>query len=698
MWFKRLRGQPPHSAGELPEAAGQPSHSAVELPEAAGQSPHSAGELPEAAEPPSHSAGEPHAVVDAAGERSVAAGQRVGIASTGDHAVNVLTRAEHATVLPPQALVPMAELSSPAGLINLPPYAAAQFVGRGDALDRLDAALRVPGRAVVQAVHGLGGIGKSTLAAHWAATRGHGHDPVWWITADSPAALDTGLAGLATALRPELSGLLSMEALRERAVQWLAAHEGWLLVLDNVNDPADIRPLLSRTRGGRFLITSRRTTGWDHLAVPVPLAPLDRTEALDLLGRILAADPSGGLEGAEELCAELGGLPLALEQAGSYIAETGITARGYLDLLAGHPAGLFTDAAEGTDPARTVARIWHVTFDHFADDPLTGTVLRTLAWFAPDHLPRHLLDGLAEPSQITRSIGRLVAHGLVTAHAGTATLSVHRLVGALARTADPQDPYRRPRDVDDARTRATGQLVRALPDGETPEHWPAWRALLPHIDALISHANPDSDTDTTADLLHRTGGFLRNQGASPRGIAYARRALTVRQRTLGKNHLLTLNTRIHLAYAYQAAGDLEEAIALFEQSLVDRLATQDIPRPGTPGGHTNLAASYEFAGDHLRRAMALHAYANGGAGHLEQSVRLHERILATRRRALGDGHPDTLASQSNLADALRAAGDPERAALLDRRTLARCVRELGADHPLTGVLRNKLGAVHPRRP
>ena len=40
--------------------------------------------------------------------------------------------------------------------------------------------------------------------------------------------------------------MLPLEALREGAVQWLAAHSGWLVILDNVTDPADVAPLLAR--------------------------------------------------------------------------------------------------------------------------------------------------------------------------------------------------------------------------------------------------------------------------------------------------------------------------------------------------------------------------------------------------------------------------------------------------------------------
>ena len=246
--------------------------------------------------------------------RSVAAGGDIsGIASTGDDAMNVQYRAERMTVLPAEAFRSWAELAVPPGLGNLPARPGL-FVGRAGELARLDAALAGPGGVVVQAVHGLGGIGKSTLAAHWAAAHAGDYTLTWWITAVTPADIDAGLAALAAALQPALSGVLPLEALREGAVQWLAAHPGWLLILDNVTDPADVAPLLARAPAGRYLITSRRATGWHATAVPVGLDVLDPAEAEALLTGILTHDRPREVNGAAELCAELGYLPLAIER------------------------------------------------------------------------------------------------------------------------------------------------------------------------------------------------------------------------------------------------------------------------------------------------------------------------------------------------------------------------------------------------
>ena len=218
----------------------------------------------------------------------------------------------------------------PGGLVE--PAAAGAVRGPGPRAGPAGCGAGRAGRGV-QAVHGLGGVGKSTLAARWAAAHAADYLVTWWITAATPADIDAGLAALAVALQ-------------------------------DVLDPA---------------------------------------EAQALLAAILAPDRPQEADGAAGLCAELGFLPLAIEQAGAYLAQAGATPREYLGLLARYPAAMYQAAPEGGDAARTIARIWRVTVDRLADDPLAGQVLRILAWYAPDAIPRTLLDGLADPPAVLRA-------------------------------------------------------------------------------------------------------------------------------------------------------------------------------------------------------------------------------------------------------------------------------------------------------
>jgi len=414
----------------------------------------------------------------------------------------------------------------------------------------------------------------------------------WWITAASPADIDAGLAGLAVALQPALTGVLPLEALREGAVQWLAAHPGWLVILDNVSDPADVAPLLARASSGRYLITSRRASGWHAAgAVPVRLDVLEAAEAQALLAAILSPGRPPEADGAAGLCAELGFLPLAIEQAGAYLAQAGATPAEYLGLLARYPAAMYQAAPEGGDAARTIARIWHVTVDRLAGDPLAGQVLRILAWYAPDGIPRALLDGLAGPPAVLGAVGRLAAYSMLTIDADAGTLAMHRLVQAVTRTPGPGDPHRDPQAIDAARDQATRQLAGALPGWQDPADWPAWRMLLPHIDALASHAPPDTDTQDTARLLNQAGLFLNGQGQPGRAAGYFQRALAGYARVLGADHPDTLGSRNNLAGAYESAGDLGRAIPLYEQTLADRERVLGADHPQTKIVRGNLAAA-----------------------------------------------------------------------------------------------------------
>jgi hypothetical protein len=154
-------------------------------------------------------------------------------------------------------------------------------------------------------------------------------------------------------------------------VQWLAADDEWLVIPDNVSNPADITPLLARAPAGRFLVTARRVTGRHGIASTVPLDVLSEDEAVSLLTSILPGSGTAA-DDAAALCQQLGYLPLVIEQAGARIARAAITPSAYLDLLSHYPATTYAAASEGGEAQRTIARIWDITLDRLNDEPLAG--------------------------------------------------------------------------------------------------------------------------------------------------------------------------------------------------------------------------------------------------------------------------------------------------------------------------------------
>ncbi|MUN40918.1 tetratricopeptide repeat protein [Actinomadura sp. NEAU-AAG5] len=661
---------------------------------------------------------------------SVEASGPAAIAAGGD----VINSPTHVDVYQAVPLPRAEEVDPPRGAPSNLRFGTELFVGRSAELAELDAALAGPGGAVVQAVHGLGGVGKSTLAARWARQHADAHVLTWWITADSAANITAGLAELAGVLVPEMTrstpaapGAVPVQERAAWARRWLASHAGWLVVLDNVTDPGDVAELVAGAPAGRFLITSRLREGWHDIAPAlIKLDVLSESDALDLLRGVLtvgrpASGPGAGvptgLEKGAELCAELGWLPLAVKQAAAFVRQAHLTPEDYLELYRANPAAIYDRAARGSDSA-TIALIWRITLDTLAEStPLAGELLRIMAWWAPETIPRTLptpiTDPVTDPVGLATALGELAAYNMITL--SPETISVHRLVQAVARTPDPRDPHRQPADIDTARHHATTLLHQATPaDTDDPAGWPTWRSLLPHIDALAEHADPDTDTTTTSLLLDSAALFLHEQGAIARAIAYYQRALASNQRLHGPDHPDTLTSRNNLAGAYYEAGDLERAIPLLEATLTDRERVLGNDHPNTLASRNNLAGAYYASGD-LGRAIPLlkatltdqervlgddHpdtlisrsnlAYAYQEAGDLGRAIPLLEATLTDQERVLGNDHPRTLASRSNLAGAYQEAGDLGRAIPLHQQTLTDRERVLGNDHPDTLISRSNL--------
>ncbi|MGZ5398201.1 MAG: tetratricopeptide repeat protein, partial [Mycobacterium sp.] len=414
------------------------------------------------------------------------------------------------------------------------------FTGRVSHLDALASGVAAGGAtALVQAVEGLGGAGKSAVAVEHCYRSRASVDIVWWVRAEEP---DVGFGDLA-ALAGRLGVPVVEGSLRDQAV---AVRDGlsvserrWLLVIDNVEDPAVLEALQPTAGNGQVVITARKLPGAvhvDRLTVDV-FSPQDADQFLER--RLPDTSPS-----ARSLLAErVGRLALALEQAAAYLIDTGIGVVDYVAMLTAEGLG----AGDQLAVNRTVSSVFRASIRRAAErDALAGRLMDVIGFLAPEAIPRAVFTdpaqrqvlGIDTVSGVNSALAALA--GLALVETSAAGVRSHHLVQEVARDGVA--------NADDVVQHAARLIFAATPDDTSPSTWTAWELLFPHVLAVLDHAERRSVADQSTVALGRSlSTYLRARGSFASALEHAERAAEHAQRVLGPDHPETISTRHSLS-------------------------------------------------------------------------------------------------------------------------------------------------------
>ncbi|MEV6341272.1 FxSxx-COOH system tetratricopeptide repeat protein [Nocardia vinacea] len=579
--------------------------------------------------------------------------------------------------------------------------------------------------AVVCAVTGMRGVGKTHVAAAYARSwiqdrRGL----VGWVNAESVGTAVADLARIAAAVGvqdPKGDSAVSAARLRERLASWPGDS---LIVFDNAADPDKLLPLLPTLGRTRVVITST-DAAFTELGEVVEITQFTRAESVEYLRARTGLDDKIGAAG---VAAELGDLPLALAAAAANIRQHRTREYShYLDELRRYPVREVLLRVPGHEYRDSTAAALLMSVDAVisGSDRLVARLIAMLAVLSPDGVRLDVLSTLddrhgnsATPSPaLYGAIEHCRRSSVLSWSVSGDMLTMHRLLARVVRERA---------STNDTLGEWHADALHVL-EPHMFEESHAWNRkelglhLVSQIEALWASGIGDTPRETVERAAVARSWAVRQLSASAdltRAADVARQAVADFTRTLGPDHPQTFTARRNLAGALRQRGRLSDAIALYERTLADCERVLGPGHPDTLTSQNSLAGAYRAVG-RLAEAIQLFEYTLSEreqvlgqdhphtfvsrdelAGTYRTALRdgdaipLYEKTLADRERVFGKDHPDALASRNNLASAYWATGRLSEAIPLFERTLADCVRVLGPDHPDTLTAQNNLAGAY----
>lgn len=584
---------------------------------------------------------------------------------------------------------------------------------------------------------GLGGIGKTQLALHYAFHAPHYTAKIWFPANDIDELTQEYIEFA------EILGLDKKDVSIKTAInyvkKWFEKNRGWLLVLDSVNNYKEIEAFLPET-GGHIILTSRHRN-WPTKFNVLAVDEMDEVEALELI----AALSKRKIEfqetmDAKELIKVLGYLPLALAQASTYIKHNQINISQYLDLYKKHESKLLEENNSVETQSVPVAVVWKVTLDNILKQTkntgfpdLELDILKICALLSPHKIPEHFLltwlktehPNITSPElALHKYISLLWEYSIINRNEIEA-LSMHRLVQSTIRqqfmpqTSNQKgDQLRWYEGVLNAAHQEFNRSSNTLEEEQNQQN------LLPHLQSLIYHYKtywPDQPSEKLAHVLMDAGIVFDHNGQHDLAKEHFVSALNLYTKKHGKIHPLVATTSRHLARVNRHL-EIPDDISNAKKMLEDVLALQkeffpndtleinltlvelannygDLGKPkvkkqlleqALPTIEKHFGKNSPKIGDLLRNM----ARVNTDLGNFKEANDFFKKSLTIAENHYGKEHPHLARIVHNYANNFLELGQYELALELYERALKIKSKYYGPDHPTLAITLNAMGRIY----
>lgn len=482
------------------------------------------------------------------------------------------------------------------------------FTGRSNILDSIYSTFKKSNSlAVTQAIAGLGGIGKTQTAIEYAFRYRNEYKPCFWVVADTNITLTSALVEIAKLLCLPEANNSDQNTIIQSVKKWFETYEGWLLILDNADSPALLKPYLPINPRGHILITSRAHV-FDMLGVSktLDLGQMEKDEAMEFLLKRTNRQNLKETEKlfAERLLAELGYLPLAIEQAGAFILAHQSTFETYFKSYENKKFLLLNQALPVMgDYAHSVATTWSMNFNAIESmNAESANILRLSAFLGPDSIPIELIsdgyykldsdDSLSvnelgdDPIALDIALQPLTRYSLIHRDISSSSYSIHRLVQESIKSEM----------VAEMRKHWALKVVRAINNIFPSASYSTWTLcdrLLSHCVLAAQYVEYYNFTFLDAgEFLNGVACYLRMRGDFTESERIHLQSVAIRERDLGPEDQEVAINLNNLALVYYDQYIFSKAEPLLVRALDINIKNLGEDNPDLALAYNNLGLLY----------------------------------------------------------------------------------------------------------
>ncbi len=537
----------------------------------------------------------------------------------------------------------------------------------------------------------------------------HRFSDIFWIDASSESTIDLRLRQIAQANSASAEAASSVAS----ALRWISNKFNWLMVYDNGDGGYQVvEKFLPPGNGGNILVTSRNLELMRITENSMEVLEMGEEEGLSLLSKSARLNhTSQNIQIiAKQLISKLGGIPLAIDQAGAYMLTCKCPLDDYLELYAkNHDQLMFNPLFKGAfDYGSCTYGTWEVSMKEIearaaqkGEGCLGATaaesaisIYKIMAFLHHENIPEELFKNAAENYK-KRNIDEEEKNGLplsvtmlkpkvifLTAKAewdiirfqlGIQMLlsfslirkngklySIHPLVHSWSKSRIPN------MEIEQQLLMTKALLACSVELDYTIDNYGYCGLLAPHIRTINNQATQlnlinsyyDDECDRFSLVFHHIGSW--NEVERLRMWMLERR-----EANLAPKHPFVLNSMANLASTYWKQGRLHEAERLEVKVMEERKEMLGSQHPDTLTSMANLASTY------------------WNQGRWDEAEKLEVEVMEARKENLGSQHPDTLTSMANLASTYRNQKRWDEAEKLEVKVMEAMKENLGSKHPDT---------------